>query len=303
MQRATITLHNGPLAFTAVDARPDPGGDQAGLVVCLHGFPDTNASYDAQLAALTGAGYRVIVPLLRGYEPSSQPADGRYHLVDIADDVIAWLDQLDAAKAHIIGHDWGAPIGYLLAARTPDRVASLTAMAVAPTSGLSGAIARYPRQKKLSWYMSFFQIPVVSDWWVARRRWAFLERLWRDWSPTWDIPPAKLEELKRVFDQPGVGRAALGYYRAFLRPGGGAPRAETRRLLGQPTPVPTLLIGGEDDGCMMAELYDVAVRPEMFPAGVAVHRIPGAGHFVHQEQPDAVNPLILAFLAAHPIAA
>jgi len=100
-----ITLESEGLRFSALAAGKGP------LILCLHGFPDNYHSYDQQIPALVDAGFRVVVPMLRGYEPQSQPPDGDYHLNKMVKDVLGWIDQLGAEKAHLVGHDWGAVIG------------------------------------------------------------------------------------------------------------------------------------------------------------------------------------------------
>src|SRR3954453_9658907 len=103
------TLHHGALSFSALEQGSGP------LVLCLHGFPDHARTFRAQLPAFAEAGLHAVAPMMRGYEPASQPADGDYHVLRIAEDVIAWLDELGADRAHVVGHDWGAFVAYLVA--------------------------------------------------------------------------------------------------------------------------------------------------------------------------------------------
>ncbi|MEL6983680.1 MAG: alpha/beta fold hydrolase, partial [Actinomycetota bacterium] len=105
------TLHASGLEFSATEWG-DPSGP---AVLCLHGFPDSPATFHHQITPLTDAGYRVITPTLRGYEPSSQPTDGDHTLATLATDVIGWLDDLGVEHAHLVGHDWGAAIVTLTA--------------------------------------------------------------------------------------------------------------------------------------------------------------------------------------------
>jgi pimeloyl-ACP methyl ester carboxylesterase len=289
-----IVLENNQLRFSAFENGSGP------LVLCLHGFPDNYHSYDQQIATLANAGYRVVVPMLRGYEPQSQPADGDYHLNQMVEDVVAWIDQLGEEKVHLVGHDWGAVIGYLTANTAPDRLLSLTTFAIAPLQGMPHAIRKNLRQILLSWYTMFFQLRGLSDWWVERSDWKFIEKLWRDWSPTWDIPKPTLDSVKHTFAQPGVKEAALTYYRHSFD--SRSPQAkEIATTMALRTPTPTLAVGGWDDGCMSAKLYDSAARPDYFPGGLRVERIKGAGHFLHQERPEEVNKLLVAWLKQHDV--
>ena len=139
-----VVLTNNGLKFSALEDGKGP------LVLCLHGFPDNYHSFDRQMPALVDVGYRVVAPMIRGYESQSQPADGDYHLNKMVEDVVAWIDQLDEEKIHLVGHDWGALIGYLTANMFPDRLLSLTTFAIPPLQDLPTAVRKNPRQILLS---------------------------------------------------------------------------------------------------------------------------------------------------------
>ena len=124
-----MRLANGQLSFSALTAGFDVNAGRP-LVLCLHGFPDNADTYRFQMPALAAAGYRVVAPMLRGYEPSSQPADGDYSLSSLAQDVIAWLDDLGEDRVYLVGHDWGAAISYVAAALAPERFLSIATIAV-----------------------------------------------------------------------------------------------------------------------------------------------------------------------------
>lgn len=287
-----ITLHANDLSFTALSQGEGP------TVLCLHGFPDTMGSYRCQLPALAEAGYRGVAPTLRGYEPSSQPKDGDYHVVRMAEDAVAQVDELGAEPVHLVGHDWGAVIGYAAVVLAPDRFLSLTTMAIPHPGRLSGGLRKIPSQLRNSWYMAFFQLRGIADHMVERNDWAFIERLWRAWSPGWKLPEEQLRAVKRTLAQPGVKRAALGYYRAMADRRSSAAR-ETGKLLDSKIPVPTLALTGALDGCMDTRLHDLTMKKEDFPAGFQVLRIEGAGHFLHQEKPELVNPPLIDWLRRH----
>jgi pimeloyl-ACP methyl ester carboxylesterase len=267
-------------------------------VLCLHGFPDHDASFRQQLGPLAEAGHRAVAPLLRGYEPSSQPSRrvADYHPLQVASDVVAWARQLgDGSPIHLVGHDWGAIVSYLACALEPGLFRSLSTLAVPPFHAMEAGIRRHPGQLRNSWYIFFFQLRGLADRVVAARDLAFIERLWRDWSPGWSWDPSDMAALKRRFREPGVLWSALAYYRATLHPLLGDSR-EMRRLSAEPIPVPTLAITGARDGCMDTRMYDY-VDSKLFPHGYRMERIEGAGHFAHQEKPQAVNELLLDWIA------
>ena len=290
-----IELTHGPLSFTAQACGFDenPGGP---VVLCLHGFPDDARSFRQQLPALAAGGYRALAPMLRGYEPSSQPADGDHSLSAIAEDVIAWIDELGEERVHLVGHDWGAAISYLAGAMAPERFHSLTTLAVPHQARLADAIRKVPRQLALSWYMSFFQLRGLSDWMLERNDWALIRRLWKDWSPSYTLSEEDWASLRETFAAPGVKRSMLAYYRQNASPAVLLGWKKTPATTLTNVPVRTLAITGAEDGCMDTRLYDHAFRSEDFPHGVRVERIAAAGHFVHQEKPDEINALLIDWL-------
>ena len=145
--------------------------------------------------------------------------------------------------------------------------------------------------------MFFFQTP-LADMAVAHDDFAFLERLWQDWSPGWSWPPEEMAALKATFRQPGVlcGGARLLPPHAQSRCSSAPswPRCRAARRW-SPVTVPTLFFHGARDGCIGVELADG--MEALFPPGWRRSIVPDAGHFVHQEQPDVVNAKLLEFLA------
>ena len=135
----------------------DEGSGSA--VVLLHGFPDSSALWRHQIPVLVEAGYRVIVPDLRGFGASDRPADvDAYRLEASVADVLAILDQRGIERADVVGHDWGAALGWALAGFVPDRVWSLVAVSVGHPAGY---FTDTLRQREMSWYMLFFLPPVA----------------------------------------------------------------------------------------------------------------------------------------------
>jgi len=291
-----LTLHANGLTFSALEQGAGP------VVLCLHGFPDHARSFRFQLPALAAAGFRAIAPTLRGYEPSSQPQDGDYHVVRMAEDVVGWLDDLGEKQVHLVGHDWGAVIAYAACALAPERFRSLTTLAIPNPGRLAQGIRKYPGQLRNSWYMFFFQLRGIADRAVEARDWALIDKLWRDWSPGWKLPDDEMASVKRALAQPGVKRAALAYYRAAFSPRSESAK-QTQKLAASKIAVPTLAATGARDGCMDTRIHDVAMVDEDFPAGVEVVRMDNAGHFMHQEDPDGFNRILLGWLERHAPAA
>ncbi|MDG2306696.1 MAG: alpha/beta hydrolase [Candidatus Binatia bacterium] len=287
----TITLEANELRFRCLTA-----GDGA-PVLCLHGFPDHYESFRHQLPALANAGYRAFAPMMRGYEPSSQPGRdvAAHHPMRLASDVVQWARTLGGGEPiHLVGHDWGAIAGALACLVEPTLFRSFTSIAIANFQSVEDGIRHHPIQLRNSWYILFFQLRGIADTIVARNDFAFIERLWRDWSPGWDWEPDEMERLKQTFRQPGVAWSALAYYRAMMHPFLEDSK-RTRELTRAPTHVPTLTVTGADDGCMDTRLFDY-IDPAQYPKGVRTERFEGAGHFVHQEKPEAFNPMLVDWL-------
>lgn len=284
-----IALAASGLRFTALDTGPS----DRSVVVCLHGFPDTPHTFRHQFAPLAEAGHRVIAPTLRGYEPSSQPADGDYTLMAMANDFAGWLDDLGVERAHLVGHDWGAAVAYVAAARHPDRISTATTMAVPPLARIPTALRRVPRQLQRSWYMTFFQLPWISERAVTAADWRLVRWLWRTWSPDHTLTDGDWDRLRAAFEQPGVVEAALAYYRQNATPPillgvRSSPATEAIRI-----DVPMLIMHGTDDGCMDRRLFDHTIQPGDFGAGVRRVEVERAGHFLHLERPDEVNAALV----------
>ena len=286
-----IVLRRGELTFSGLAMGTGPA------VLCLHGFPDDAQSFREQLPAFAAAGYRTVSMSLRGYEPGSQPDDGDYSLDAVAGDVAAWVDELDLGPVHFVGHDWGAAVAYVAGAQYPDRFRSLTAMAVPHAGRFVNETIRFPRQLGRSWYMGFFQLRGIAERAVRRRDFALIRRLWRSWSPGWNMPASAQRSVLETFAAPGVVEAALGYYRAAL-----APRAFTPKVRAAArfqVRVPTLAITGERDGCIGPDVFEALTYDGDFAAGVEVRRVDSAGHFLHQERPAALNALLLDWFERH----
>ena len=292
MSVENIVLTNGESRFPGIGAGTGP------VVLLLHGFPDTPASFSHQLEALAGAGYRAVAPTMRGYAPEAQPEDADYHAIRMAEDVVVWAGVLSDRPVHLVGHDWGANIAYAAAALAPERFASLTTIAVPHPARFAEAFATDPAQQARSAYILAFQSPGFEEQIIADDC-AYLEALWRAWSPGWDIPTELLADMKATFRQPGVARAALEYYRQAFDAVSPAAQ-ETAALFTRPITVPTLGICGADDQCITRDVFLGAMRESDFPGGLETRSIAHAGHFCHAEQALAVNAVLLEWLARHP---
>jgi pimeloyl-ACP methyl ester carboxylesterase len=277
------------LEFAFLEAGPSNGP----LALCLHGFPDSALTWRHLLPRLGDSGWHAVAPWMRGYAPTAVPADGRYQTAVLAHDVIDLISALGATDAVVIGHDWGALAAHGAAILAPERVKRLVTMAV-PHRGAGLALATSYAQQKRSWYMFLFQTPLAESA-VSAGDFAFVDRLWHDWSPGYTPEAVELEGAKRALRAPGGLAAALGYYRATFDPSLQDPAlaGDQMRTLGAEVPVKTLYLHGANDGCMGLE--SLQGMDSAYTGGLEKQIVERAGHFLHLERRDVVEAAILGF--------
>jgi pimeloyl-ACP methyl ester carboxylesterase len=260
----------------------DSGGDGP-PVVLFHGFPDTPSGWEPAAQVLNEAGYRTIVPFLRGYHPDTIVPGRGYGSQEIGEDAIALLDAVGLESAVLVGHDWGAAVVYRAAAISPERVRGLCPVAIPHPRMID-------RKPGLLWRARHFvTLSLPSGRWLARRNdFAYIDTLMRRWAPSWSGPEreAALAEVKRCFADPVVLDAALGYYRD-AKPGG-----EPGTL-----PMPAMLTCGTDD-LIAPDAFQRSA--EMFSGSCEVVVVDGAGHWPHRESAALFHERLLAFLASLP---
>jgi len=256
-------------------------------VILLHGFPENWTSWRHQIPALADAGFSVWALDLRGYHLSERPAKrGAYHLRYLVEDVAAVVRATGAARVHLVGHDWGGVIAWAFAARHPELLDKLVILNAPHMEVYLRKVGRLPQMFR-SWYVLFFQLPLLPEWALSARGFAALRGLFRTAPASRPFSTAEIEEYLEPLSRPGALTAALNYYRANLRPGA------LRFASSAPIAARTLVIWGELDGALGPELLEGLER--VVPR-VEIHRLPNAGHWVHNEAPEAVNGLLLRFL-------
>ena len=275
----SATVRANGLQFGVLEAGSGP------LALCLHGFPDAANTWRHLLPALAGAGFHAVAPFMRGYAPTAVPADGAYHLGALVADAVALHEVLGGdGDAVLIGHDWGAEAAYGAAAFAPDRWRRLVTLAV-PPAALDEVLFSDYEQLKRSFYLFMFRDPAgLAETVVARDDLAFLDKLWRDWSPGFQ-PGEHLARVKDCLRQPANLAAALGYYRA----------AVDQEAAARQTPQPTLYLHGARDGCIGVDLVRGAER--LLAPSSRMIVIDEAGHFLHLEEPGQVNDHILSWVS------
>jgi pimeloyl-ACP methyl ester carboxylesterase len=266
------------------------------LALCLHGFPDSAHTWRDLLPELASAGFQAVAPFLRGYAPSSVPSDGRYQMGVLSEDAIALHEALGGDdQAVLIGHDYGAGAAHGAANGAPHRWRRVVTLALPPGDAFVTSLMSNLDQLQRSWYMFFFQHP-FADVIVPADDLAFVDRLWAEWSPGFDAAE-DLALLKPSLRDPSNLSAALGYYRAALSGVGVDPALDELQAASFQVPAqPTLYLHGATDGCIGVEVAQTAASRA--PDNLRVAIVEHAGHFLHREQPAAVNDLIVEHLTS-----
>ncbi len=285
------SVRAGGIEFHYLEAGSGP------LALCLHGFPDSPWTYRHLLPQLAQAGYRSVAPFMRGYAPTEIPADGDFSTRALAKDPNSLHEALGGTgEAVLIAHDWGAVAAYGALPAEPSRWRRAV-IANVPHLGLYAKIGFRYAQLKRTFHFWFFQM-AVSEPIVAGNDLAFLDGLWRDWSPGYD-PTPEMEWVKACLRNPANLHAALGYYRSFFDPnrfGTPAWTEEQGALLGRPVPQPTLYLHGTSDGAFVLDEEDAKGMRGLLGPGSEVERIPRVGHFLWVEKPAQINERVVRFL-------
>jgi pimeloyl-ACP methyl ester carboxylesterase len=249
-------------------------------VLLLHGFPDSSHVWRHQVSPLVHAGMRVITPDLRGFGQSDKPeAVEEYALTRSVADMVAVLDALGIERAHVVGHDFGAVVAWMLAALVPDRIDRLVAMSVGhPATGRRRTI----EQREKAWYQLLFQFTGVAEQLLARDDWKLLRELFRG--------DGDIERYLADLSRPGALTAGLNWYRANLSP---------HRELQARSPLPSVAAAAlglwSSGDHYLTE--DGMIRSGEFVSGPwRYERIEGAGHWMQLDEPEHVTGLLLEFL-------
>ncbi|MFL5319169.1 MAG: alpha/beta fold hydrolase [Myxococcaceae bacterium] len=259
------------------------------VVLMLHGFPELSASWLEVMPYLRDAGFYVVAPDLRGYGGTDKPESG-YDIDTLALDVVKMIDQLGRDRVHLVGHDWGGAIAYHVAAHFPDRVESLSVVNC-PHPALMAKKMWKPSQLRRSWYMFFFQVPLLPEYALSREGGALVPRMLR--SAAVDKRHFTRERLKpyaQNFSNRDTARAAVSYYREMFK-NGLSPRGLLKFARYPKIKAPFRLIWGEEDVALGKELT-FGMEP-YFEQQPEVKYLSGVGHFSTIEAPEKVGPLIV----------
>lgn len=308
MGETVLTSTERLVETNGVALRVVEAGDRGAPVVILaHGFPELAYSWRRQIPALAQAGYHVLAPDQRGYGGSSKPsAIEDYDITALTGDLVGLLDDVGAARAVFIGHDWGANVVWAVPLLHPSRVAGVVGVSVPPIPR-----PRVPPTQAFKrifgdnfFYMLYFQEPGVADADLSRDPATTMRRLFTDPGTLGSNAASAAVDSKPL---PGwISRQEVDHYiEEFTRTGFTGPLNWYRNMdrnweLTASTPadaitVPSLFIGGSDDPVLMFTRRDRASEVVSGPYREVM--IDGAGHWIQQERPEDVNRELLNFLS------
>jgi pimeloyl-ACP methyl ester carboxylesterase len=277
-----ISFQNRDLTLRAVAAGPENGP----VVLLLHGFPEFWYGWQKQIRPLADAGFRVIAPDQRGYNESSKPGRvSEYSMPHLVADVLCIIEQLGRERIFLVGHDWGALVAWSVAGAHPDKIERLVIINVPHPAVMPRFLLTRPRQLLRSWYMVFFQIPRLPERLFSADGYKGGERSLIKTSRPGTFSPEDLVQYRKAWGQPGALKAMLNWYRALLR----NPSAFRTKIV----QVPTLILWGKKDTFLLPGLAPASLRKCQ---NGKLLWFEDATHWVHHEEPVAVNAAIVKFL-------
>jgi pimeloyl-ACP methyl ester carboxylesterase len=273
---ALVSIEARGMRFRARVAGLDQDGP---AVILLHGFPETSIMWERLIPAAAEAGFRVVAFDQRGYSPGARP-DGidAYRMPELTADVFAIADAVGFERFHLVGHDWGAVVGWVTAGLAPDRVLTYAVLSIPHPEAIRTANA----DRGVPGYVRLFQTPGVPETMLTSGGLFMMRGLYGS------MPQSQLDEYLAVFSEPGGLTSALNWYRAREEFLSGGPIAED-------VTQPVLYVFGNRD-------MPVFVRPEVrelqprFATGPFEEVELDAGHWLIQEEPAAVVDAVMAHL-------
>ena len=259
------------LTFDVRDEGPVDGEP----VVLMHGFPERATCWRYVSPILNAAGYRTLAIDQRGYSPGARPKRRRdYVQSELVDDIVALIDEV-GGSAHVVGHDWGASVSWLVAIMHPDKVRTLTAVSV-PHPGLFMKSWTRSAQGIKSWYMAFFQLPVIPEALAG-------SRMFQRWARRGGMDEDAINRFRSEILEDGALTTAINWYR-------GLPLSDPRSVGGTVT-VPTTLVWSDGDHFVGRWAVDRTDSVVEAPYRLVV--LSDVSHWIPTEAPDALADAIL----------
>jgi len=263
------------------DFTVETGGPTSGpRVLLLHGFPQTRHMWRHQLRALAGAGFRAVAPDQRGYSAGARPTGVESYTRDrLTADALSLMNLCGARRFHLVGHDWGGQLAWLIAAQNPDRVATLTTLSRPHPAAFARALVEDPEQAKRSQHHKSFRRPEAVER-LRQDNFKLLRAgLQRD-----GVAVDEVDIYLQTLGESGALESIINWYRAN----------DLASELLPPVLVPTLYVWGTADASVGRRAAELT---EQFVSGpYKLVQIEGGGHFIVDQFPDRVAQLLLAHL-------
>jgi pimeloyl-ACP methyl ester carboxylesterase len=276
MEPQTQTWTIGHFHFTVDTSGPTAGPP----VLLLHGFPETRQMWRYQLGALAAAGFRAVAPDQRGYSAGARPPEVVSYASELLTaDALALMDVCGAQRFHLVGHDWGGQLAWLIAVEHPERVATLTILSRPHPAAFARAMAEDPEQARRSQHHKAFR---QAD--AAERLRQDNFKVLRVSLEREHVAPENLDLYLRTLAEPGALEAAINWYRA-----GNIAAATIAPVL-----MPTLYIWGTADATVGRHAAELT--REFVSGSYQFVEIEGGGHFVVDQFPERIADLLIAHL-------
>lgn len=258
------------------------------LMLMLHGFPEFWYSWRHQIPE-SARDYKVVALDLRGYNDSDKPKDvSAYQISELVNDIKGVIQGLGYESCILVGHDWGGMIAWYLAYTYPQLVDKLIVMNIPHPAKFTEALRSNPQQLLRSWYIFFFQLPLLPELLFQWDDYRLIASSFIDMAiDKRAFSEADLNAYKDAAAKRGALPAMLNYYRNVF------PGLWNQRQW-DILPIPTLLIWGENDTALGKEL---TYNTKDYVSDLQIRYIPNCSHWVQQEQPQLVNQYMREFLA------
>ena len=264
----------------------EAGPQDGPLVFLLHGFPDFAWSWTAQLQVLAQAGFHAVAPDQRGYGGSTKPAGvSAYRLDVLVKDVIGLARGMGEERFDVVGHDWGGAVAWWTAASFPSQVRRLAVLNAPHPAAMRAYVRRSPSQILRSSYMGLFQTPRLAEAVLSAWDFRVLAAVLQGSSRPGCFTPDAMVRYREGWRTPGALTAMLNWYRALRLPT--FPPASVRIA------APTAVLWGVRD--LFLERGLAVASLQLCEEGRATW-FETASHWLHHEEPDAVNQALVGFL-------
>lgn len=268
------------------------GPEEGQLVILLHGFPEFWYGWSNQMSYLAAKGFRVWAPDQRGYNLSDKPKKvSDYRMDQLSADVASLIKASGKEKVILVGHDWGGIVAWRVAREYPELLHKLIILNAPHELAMSKQLLQHPLQILKSSYIAFFQLRGIPEKIFGMSNWKAVEKALVSSSRKGTFSEEELQNYRTAWSQPGAMRSMINWYRALVA-------NYTSSDVPSRVTVPTFLIWGAKDQFLGSELASKSLEFCENGRGVLLGE---ATHWVHHEEPERVNQLILDFIDQEPL--